>query len=214
MPSKNVVRTYIPGFYYHLYTRGVNKRKIFKDEQDYLTFIRYLKLYLLPIEILKKITSLDLRINKFIKNNVSDEIELVSFALMPNHIHLLIKLRTQKGVEKFMHRILIAYVMYFNQKYKRVGTLFQSRYKAVPVLNDDYLIYLTRYIHKNPLKIKPNNPFEFTSMPYFIGERKANWIKPNEILDHFSETNPLLSYKAFVENPSNSIDIAEITLEE
>lgn len=213
MPSRNIIKNYIPNYYYHLYTRGVNKRRIFNDEQDCAMFLRYLKLYLLPIEILKKLSITDIRVNKFIKNNLSNQVELTCFALMPNHFHLLVKLKEEKGIEKLMRRILTGYVMYFNQKYKRVGPLFQSRYKAAVVINDEYLTYLTRYIHRNPLKVKQLNPFEHTSYPYFIGEKRARWIHPDNILKYFSSNNPNLSYENFVEDGRYSSDLGGLALE-
>lgn len=213
MPSKNIIKNYFPDFYYHLYSRGVNKRKIFKDEQDYATFLRYLKLYLLPIETIKKLSSHDMHINKFIKNNLSNQVDLICFALMPNHFHLLIKLKEKKGIEKLMRQMLTGYVMYFNQKYKRVGPLFQSRYKAAAVLNDEYLTYLTRYIHRNPLKIKRQNPFEYTSYSYFIGEKRAEWINPESILEYFSSNNPDLAYKNFVKDGRYGSDLGDLSLE-
>ena len=213
MPSKNIVKNYFSNTYYHLYTRGVNKRKIFKDEQDYAMFIRYLKLYLTPIKILKKTSFLDLRIDKFIRNNLSEDVDLACFALMPNHIHLLVKLKKQKGIEKLMRRILTGYAMYFNQKYKRVGPLFQSRYKATAVLSDQHLTYLTRYIHRNPIKIKRTNPFEYTSYSCYLGEKEANWIRPNDILGYFSNNNPILSYESFVEDGRYGFELGDLTLE-
>lgn len=212
MSSRNTEREFSPGTYYHIYTRGVNRRKIFKDTQDYNMFIRYLKLYLLPIELLKKLAMQDIRINKFIHTNLSKEVELNCFALMPNHFHLLVRLKEPKGIESLMRRILTGYAMYFNQKNKRVGHLFENRYKSVAVLTDDYLLYLTRYIHRNPLKSKTARP-EFTSMPYY-SEKEASWINPESILEHFSSTNPILSYKTFVEEKENEFDLGNLTLED
>lgn len=212
MSSRNTEREFSPGTYYHIYTRGVNRRKIFKDTQDYNMFIRYLKLYLLPIELLKKLAMQDIRINKFIQTNLSKEVELNCFALMPNHFHLLVRLKEPKGIESLMRRILTGYAMYFNQKNKRVGHLFENRYKSVAVLTDDYLLYLTRYIHRNPLKSKTAR-LEFTSMPYY-SEKEASWINPESILEHFSSTNPILSYKTFVEEKENEFDLGNLTLED
>lgn len=214
MPSKNLIKTYLPDYYYHLYTRGVNKRKIFMDENDCVVFLRYLKLYLSPIEELKKMSDLDLRITKFIRNNLSEDIDLSCFALMPNHIHLLVKLHSIKGAELLMRRVLTAYAMYFNSKYKRVGHLFQSRYKAAVVLSDEYLLYLTRYIHRNPVKLSEPAFFpKFTSYPYYLREKRASWIKPQEILTYFNEENANLSYKSFMEDSANEIPLGELTLE-
>lgn len=213
MPSRNILKNYVPDTYYHLYTRGVNKRVIFKGDQDYSMFLRYLKLYLLPVEILKKLSASEIRINKFIRNNVSSQVELVAFALMPNHFHLLVRLKEVKGVENLMRRMLTGYSMYFNQKYKRIGPLFQSRYKAATVLSDEYLIYLTRYIHRNPLKLGRSDPYEYTSFPYYIKTRRASWIHPDAILENFSSRDPNLSYERYVHDGKYYADLGDLTLE-
>src|SRR3990167_6729479 len=136
MPSENIIKDYIEDGYYHIYNRGVEKREIFLDEQDCTVFLHYLKLYLSPIEELKQLDLPGLRVLKFIRLNLSQEIDLQSFALMPNHIHLQVKQQTIDGIVKLMKRLATAYVMYFNKKYRRVGSLFQNRYKAALVKTD------------------------------------------------------------------------------
>ena len=111
-----------------------------------------------------------------------------------------------------MRRVLTGYAMYFNKKYKRVGHLYEGRYKAVAVLSDEYLLYVTRYIHRNPLKLKAEKQ-QFTSISYFLGDKKANWIKPDEILHYFNDSNPNLSYKSFVEDDKNEVELENLTLE-
>lgn len=145
--------------------------------------------------------------------NLSNDVELNCYAVMPNHFHLLVKLKTPKGIENLMRRILTGYAMYFNQKYRRVGHLFEGRYKAAAVLTDEYLTYVTRYIHRNPLNSKKAKT-EYTSLPYYVGEKKANWIKPDVILEYFNANNPKLSYQGFVEDDLNDFDLGSLTLEE
>ncbi|MBI3092873.1 MAG: transposase, partial [Candidatus Levybacteria bacterium] len=136
MPSKNIIKEYIENGYYHIYTRGVEKRDIFLDKQDCVVFFHYLRLYLSSIEELESQNNPGARIQRFIPLNLSKEIDLLSFSLMPNHIHLQIKQYTKDGIIKFMRRILTSYVMYFNKKYQRIGTLFQSTYKAARIESD------------------------------------------------------------------------------
>ncbi|OGE37870.1 hypothetical protein A3B45_03165 [Candidatus Daviesbacteria bacterium RIFCSPLOWO2_01_FULL_39_12] len=211
MPSKNIIKDYIEDGYYHIYNRGVEKRTIFLDEQDCIVFLHYLKLYLSPIEELKQLDLPGLRIAKFIRLNLSAEIDLLAFALMPNHIHLQIKQKTTDGIVKLMKRLATAYVMYFNKKYLRVGSLFQNTYKATLIETDEYLLHLSRYIHLNPAKIthKIINFKEFSSYPYYLGQKQASWIKPQEILSYFrsaqrKDLKDILSYQSFVENYKES----------
>lgn len=206
MPSKNIIKEYIENGYYHIYTRGVEKRDIFLDKQDCVVFFHYLRLYLASIEELESQNNPGTRIQRFIPLNLSKEIDLLSFSLMPNHIHLQIKQYTKDGIIKFMRRILTSYVMYFNKKYQRIGTLFQSTYKAARIESDMYLLHLSRYIHLNPLKVNSAiNFIDFSSYPYYLGRKKASWVKPEEILSFFrsakrQDLKEVFSYQSFVED--------------
>lgn len=223
MPSKNIVKEYVEDGYYHIYNRGVEKREIFLDEQDCAVFLHYLKLYLLPEDELKQLYFPGLRVLKFIRLNLSKEIDLLSFALMPNHIHLQVKQKTIDGIVKLMKRLTTAYVMYFNRKYKRVGSLFQNRYKAALIETDTYLLHLSRYIHLNPAKItyEKIDFREFSSYLYYLGKRSASWVKPQEILSYFrsaqsTDLKDILSYQSFVEDfKESSVEIlGSLILEE
>ncbi|OIP57556.1 MAG: hypothetical protein COX79_01945 [Candidatus Levybacteria bacterium CG_4_10_14_0_2_um_filter_36_16] len=201
MPSKNIIKSYVEGGYYHIYNRGVEKRQIFLDNQDCVVFQRYLKLYLGEPEEIKKIQIP--RLQNFLKHNMHDEFTLLAFSLMPNHIHLEIKQKNADSMIKFMKRLTTSYVMYFNRKYKRVGALFQNAYKATLIENDSYLLHLSRYIHLNPTKIKHKEiDFEdFSSLPYYLGTKSASWLDTNEILSYFRGLNIKgkgTTYKEFV----------------
>ncbi len=206
MPSKNIVKHYFENSYYHIYNRGVEKRDIFLDNQDYVVYQRYLKLYLGNPDEVKKI---DIpRINIFLKNNLYDEVDLLAFALMPNHIHLLLKQKNKDSIAKLMNMLSTSYVMYFNRKYKRVGSLFQNTYKAAHVETDPYLLHLSRYIHLNPEKIKHKkiNFTEFCSLPYYLDKQKASWVNKEIILSYFTSSkikNKGNSYENFVQSYKN-----------
>lgn len=220
MPSKNTVKIYAEDGYYHLYNRGVEKRNIFIDEEDCSVFLRYLKQYLCPKEELKTLSGTGLRVDRLIRSNMSDEIELLSFALMPNHFHLLVKQFTKNAISKFTMRLLTSYSMYFNKKYQRVGTLFQDTYKGSIILDDQYILHLSKYIHNNPHKLgRMNIDYkQFTSLPYNLGEKTASWIKPKFILEYFITHGGIYSssHKEFVEDfQFNSQEILrDLTMEE
>lgn len=203
MPARNIVKRYVAGGVYHIYNRGVEKRKIFLDKQDCVVFQRYLKLYLATIDEVKKIKVP--RLHSFLQNNMHDEIDLYAFALMPNHIHLEIRQKNADSIGKFMKRLSTSYVMYFNRKYNRVGALFQNIYKASNVESDPYLLHLSRYIHLNSSKID-NSKIDFAdfcSYPYYLGEKEASWVKTDPILRYFSKSNITskgTSYEDFVMN--------------
>lgn len=213
MPAKNCLKSYIENGFYHIYNRGVEKRIIFQDDQDYKVFLNYLKIYLEPpIPPEKRIAKIKETV--FIApgrplKNFNKEIELLAYCLMPNHFHLLIKQNSPRSIESFTRALLTKYSMYFNKRYKRVGTLFQSTYKAILVMEDNYLLHLSRYIHLNPAKhlhVK-DTPLHrhYSSYGDYLGKKNTHWLKPEIILSFFKQTQKkdlkdLFSYQGFVEN--------------
>ncbi|OFZ73568.1 MAG: hypothetical protein A3K03_11555 [Bdellovibrionales bacterium RIFOXYD1_FULL_44_7] len=196
MPCKNAIKQYVEGGYYHIYNRGVDKRSIFETEQDYAVFLQFLKEYLLPLnhpelEVLRELNP------KRNPVNCASEIGLLAYCLMPNHFHLLVKQLTQDGLKTFMKALATNYVVYFNSKYDRVGPLFQGIYKAALVQSDSYLLQVSRYIHTNPAgliaKDARDHPLRgLQSYPYssylvYSGQKRCEWVKPDEILAVFSK---------------------------
>lgn len=214
MPSKNRIKTYVENGFYHVYNRGVEKRTIFLDNQDYLVFLSFLKNYLSPLAETKPhpvvtVTGsgpVRLRPLKNFFNNVS----LHTYCLMPNHFHFLISQVAADGMPHFMQALCTSYSMYFNKKYNRVGPLFQGVYKAIHVMEDSYLLHLSRYIHLNPLELTGSGPvgyktYEFSSYSYYLGKKHAEWINPQPILAFFKTQQrtglkDFLSYQSFVED--------------
>lgn len=204
MPARNSIKLYIDDGYYHIYNRGVEKRLIFLDQQDYSVFLKYLSDYLLPKDEKFLKTQLSsptlssrekdgiLRLLRL--NNFADEITFLAYCLMPNHFHFFIKQKSPTSIDKFMQSLSTRYIMYFNRRYKRVGTLFQAVYKAVLVSHEAQFINLTKYIHKQALELTQPSSYE-----NYIGKKKTLWVKPDEVLSYFSKTNLRLTYKAFME---------------
>jgi len=219
MAAKNSVKPYIENACYHIYNRGVEKRVIFLDKQDYAVFLSYLKEYLSPQDKdelrqqLSKIETSPKEKDKIIKlvrmNNFAGEITLYAFCLMSNHFHLLVKQASADAIDKFMNSLCTRYSMYFNKKYNRVGPLFQGVYKAVHIKRQDYLIYLTRYIHYQARQIGKNAAHP-SSIEYYLGINNSAWVKPNDILAYFSKTNHNLTYKAFMEQTDRRKSFDEI----
>jgi len=216
MPAKNSIKTYIENGFYHVYNRGVEKRNIFLDEQDYRVFLSYLKIYLTPsvevIDAINKNTNLDNedkntkihRLNEL--KNYSEKINLICYVLMPNHFHLELQQIGKKDIGNFMQSLITKYTVYFNKKYKRVGSLFQGRYKAVLIFGKEYLINLSKYIHLNPLGILTQGQtielYPWSSYPEYIQNIEIKWLKKDYILKYFHESK--IPYKDFVENENDS----------
>lgn len=201
MPSKYALKTYIENGIYHVYNRGVEKRRIFEDEQDYTVFLHYLKRYL---------TEPENKIYVRWKVELNQKIKLLAYCLMDNHFHLLLQQVPKDALTSFIRCQTNAYTRYFNQKYKRVGPLFQGRFKAVLVDRDNYLVHLSRYIHLNPLGHKENftrsdlvklKNYSYSSYLDYIGKRNSGWVDSAMILDYFkSNKGKNGSYKDFVES--------------
>jgi len=113
---------------YHVVMRGINKKRIFEEEQDYQKYLDTLSKY-------KKICGY----------------ELYAYCLMSNHIHLLMK-EGREDLGNVFRRIGASFVYWYNRKYSRSGHLFQGRYKSEAVETDRYFLTVMRYIHQNPLK--------------------------------------------------------------
>ncbi|MBI2074665.1 MAG: transposase [Candidatus Levybacteria bacterium] len=224
MPSRNSRKIYQENSYYHLYNRGVEKRRIFLDQQDYAVFLSYLKEYLLP----KDEKSLQKRLSdpltpshekdKILKslrlNNFSNDIILLAYCLMPNHFHFFVKQRSSNAIDTLMNSLGTRYTMYFNNKYKRVGTLYEGTYKAVQVNNESQFIYLSKYIHKQALALQGDAlQAQPTSYDDYLGKRQTDWVKPTEVLSYFSKNNASLTYQSFVEELDDLADIQDIQLD-
>lgn len=143
--------SFVNGEFYHIYNRGNSKQKIFLDTKDYYRFVDLL--YAVNREEKFNFADSLKGISVYEKPLGSQLVAIGAYCLMPNHFHILITPLVEEGVSKFMQKLSTAYVMYFNQKYKRVGALFEGKFKSQYAGDDRYLKYLFSYIHLNPLKL-------------------------------------------------------------
>ena len=176
---------------YHIMIRGVNKEKIFYDEDDKRKFLQTSKYYL----------------NKF-------DVEIYAYCLMDNHVHFLLKSR--ESFNKFMQCIQTVYATYFNKKYKRIGHLFQDRFKSIPVEKETYLLECVRYIHQNPVnaKIAPMDKYNWSSYNEYIKE--THIINPKFILSLFSDNRKtaVSKYKAYMNLINKEADFRNAIIED
>ena len=191
MPSKNVIKELTNDSFYHVYNRGVEKRLIFLDDQDYVVFLGLLKKYLLGVN--------ETKLNRHKFEKLGDNIELLAYCLMPNHFHLLVYQRDKDSLVKLMRRAMTGYVMYFNNRYKRVGSLFQGRYKASQINADSYLHHISRYIHMNP---EEYDKWPYSSLDNYTGNKKTDWINTKPIMELFD--NDKLKYAQFMKDYQDS----------
>ena len=146
---------------YHVLSRGVDKRKIFLNEQNYFRFIHNLFEFNNSEWVS---TSGQRKFNQcadIASRHIGQEsrkprkllVDIHAFCLMPNHYHLLLSPRVKDGIPRFMKKINMGYAKYFNIKNDRKGALFESRYKSILIENENHFMYLPHYIHLNPLDL-------------------------------------------------------------
>ena len=176
---------------YHIMIRGVNKEIIFYDTADKKKFLQILKYYL----------------SKY-------SVEIIAYCLMNNHVHFLLK--SKEDFSKFMQCIQTVYATYFNKKYKRIGHLFQDRFKSIPVEEERYLLECVRYIHQNPVKanISTIEKYKWSSYNEYIKNSKL--VNTDLILKLFSteKETAINNYKKYMNIISNESDIRNVGIEE
>jgi REP element-mobilizing transposase RayT len=170
--------------FYHITSRGDNRKKIFISNYDFKQFLEYLL-----------IAKAKYRFN------------LYAYCLMPNHYHLLIE-TLQPNLSKIMQYINTSYTVYYNTKRNKVGHLFQGRFKSIMIDEDEYFLELTRYIHLNPVKAKmvetPEN-YKWSSYGGYLKPKHNKYIDYPE-LNHYLGMKPS-AYKEFVLSSMNKRDI-------
>lgn len=175
-------RINIVGGVYHVITRGIEGKEIFKDEKDRQEFLSRLQ------------TSLQKTKSK-----------CYAWVLMPNHIHLMIQ-TIKSSLTDVMRRLLTAYAVYFNRRHRRHGYLYQNRYKSVLCQQDTYFQELVRYIHLNPLRAKiVEGLTQLDSYPWsghsaLIGKKNRSWQDIDEVLLWFgrNKKEALKRYREFI----------------
>lgn len=182
---------FVNDHYYHIYNRGVDKRKIFLTNEDYYRFVHDL----FEFNDLDATINLKWRFDKYRGSNSIREdskthlVDIICFCLMPNHFHLILRQVREKGITKFMQKLGTGYTMYFNQKCQRTGALFEGRFKAILIEKEEYLIHLSRYIHINPVeRIEPN----------WKEEGIKDWPRVNKFLEQYKWS----SYLDYIGKPS------------
>lgn len=177
---------FVNGEFYHLYNRGIEKQNIFNQTRDYSRFIETLFYY--RIQNPKPKFSVYRRSKVFLVNPSKKLVDIVSFCLMPNHFHLLVKQLKNGGISEFMRRFILSYNKYRNVKYNHQGSLFNGPFKAVLIQTDEQLIHVSRYIHLNPLVsllVKDLKLYSWSSYKDYIGMTQNYQLSKGEVLNFF-----------------------------
>ncbi|RLD08148.1 MAG: transposase [Chlamydiae bacterium] len=189
---------FVPDNFYHIYNRGNEKKIIFHDRQDYFYFLKKIKQY-------KKLS----------------QVKIICYILMPNHFHFILsepeedlnagRLTTESdafksnrlreplkapgaSISRFMYLLQMSYAQYFNQKYNSSGHVFQGRFQSILINRDDYLEFLSCYIHLNAFTaglVKLSSLWQFSSLPDYLFLRNGS-IPDKEFLPVGEEYQHLL----------------------
>ncbi len=171
-----------PGALHHIVIRGIERKAIFKDTQDYDNFLE--------------------RLARIISESLTP---CFAWALMKNHAHLLLKTGSMP-ISTLMRRLLTGYAQQFNRRHRRHGVLFQNRFKSFLCEEEPYLLELVRYIHLNPIRARivknfeELNTFPRTGHSVLVGKTKHQWQETDYVLSLFGDTlgQARRSYLAFV----------------
>ena len=180
------LRILYPNAFYHITCRGNDRRVIFRDDQDRTHFVERLRG---ALEIFS--------------------VRVHAYVLMSNHFHLIVE-TPKANLSEFMRQFNISYTVYYNRRHRRIGHLYQGRFKAIVVDKDSYLLELSRYVHLNPIRIKAKTQrseterireisrYRWSSLPgYLDGKRKDSWITYGAVLSYVDGSRQ--KYAAFVQ---------------
>ncbi len=175
---------------YHIIMRGINRQNLFEDEGDCTKFIQTMQRY-------KEIC----------------EYKLYAYCLMGNHLHLLL-MEGKEPLETVMRRICGSYVLWYNNKYDRVGYLFQDRFKSEPVEDDTYFLTVLRYIFQNPLKARIVTKIQNYTWTNYIDYIEGNNRTDTDFVLNFFSTDRERAITSFIEyinieNADECMDISE-----
>ncbi|MBN3040194.1 MAG: transposase [Candidatus Omnitrophica bacterium] len=189
---------------YHIISKSIAGFVIFRNESEYERMKQLIKYYKLNNPPLRFSAFLEIKNKEFFyKNYCSNKdnlVEIISYCLMPTHIHLVLRQLQHNGISTFLSNILNSYTKYFNAKTKRKGPLWESRFKNVFIKTEEQILHVTRYLHLNPITAylaKKPQDWNYSSYKEFLEE-----IGSDEKLCDFSKVIQINSkeYIKFVES--------------
>lgn len=190
---------------YHVFNRGIEKRLTFLDNWEFRRATEVLEYY--------RFSNLPLRFSHYSKldtetkslmskkiNKLNKYVEILSYCLMPNHFHFLLRQLTDNGISKFIANFTNSYTKYFNTKHNRTGPLFQGLFKAVHIEDDEQFIHVSRYIHLNPvsaylIEIDNLEKYIWSSYPEYINMANSGFVEKEAVLNFFSD---IKHYQQFI----------------
>ncbi|MFC1727528.1 transposase [Patescibacteria group bacterium] len=208
MPKRNLV--FSNSEYYHLYNRTTGGITIFSGKKALKRSLGLIDYYRFP-QKLRYSKYLDLSKEEKTNYEVSFRkkspiIEIFSFALMPNHFHLLLRQTSDSGITKFISNFQNSYAKYFNKRSERSGGVYQGPFKAKHIDSNNYLLHLSRYIHLNPItsyiiNLEKLDSYSWTSFPYYLTKQNnIHFVNTKFITNILGSRN---RYKKFVHDQAD-----------
>ena len=167
---------WLPGHFYHIYNRGAHRLTIFREQENYHFVLGKMKKYMMQFDI-----------------------SVIAYVLLPNHYHLLLRQNSETPAGVLPQRIFNSYTKAFNRSYGHNGTLFEGRFKAVPVTEENYLLHLCRYIHANPVfhgVVGQVEEWPYSNYPEWVGLRNGRIVDLAFVSTYF---NGVDEYAEFVQ---------------
>ena len=180
-----VAREKSPNSIYHICVRGNNKQAIFLDDEDREEYLKRVRHY-----------------------KERYKMQLYAYCLMTNHVHLLVYDNNQ-DISRFMQGLSLSYVQYFNRKYGRTGHLFQDRLTSVRMKNDMQLVYVSKYIHLNPVRaniVRKARVYKWSSYSaYEVGKDRYHIVDCAFLLAYFGNhlNEARFLYKEYINHNIN-----------
>jgi len=197
------------GEIYHIFNRSVGREQIFTTLPQLKHIFETVEFYRYPQTIrlseYKKLNRETREVYHFQLQQKHPLIEIYAFSFMPNHYHLLLRQTAENGIKRFISLIQNSYAKYFNTRYERDGSLFQSPFQGKWIENDEQFLHVSRYIHLNHVTsyivpLEQLQTYQYCSFAYYLDNQTCSWINTKPILDMFPSKE---AYKAFVEDQAD-----------
>ncbi|WP_067726084.1 REP-associated tyrosine transposase [Oceanobacillus damuensis] len=184
-------RLWIPDTYYHITSRGNRREQLFKEEEDYKTFLSILRMI-----------------------HQKTPFKLASYCLLSNHYHLLMS-TTEQPISKVMALVNKRYADYFNTKNNVSGHVFEKRYFDKPIGTAYGLLEVSRYIHLNPVKagiVERPETYQWSSYRHYYYHSKAALLNKQDILQYLAEdeSDQKKKYEEFMNRTDESIILSKV----
>ncbi len=219
---------------YHALNRGVDKRTIFLDTQDYARFVHDMFEFNtdIPANNTRRDSMVDLRYRPLSPDRGKKLVDIHGWCLMSNHYHLLLSECLDCGISLFLRKLNVGYAKYFNERYIRSGTLFQGRTKKIHIDTDAHFLHILNYIHFNPLDTLPDTQdwrnkkiadselalkhlksYKWSSYPDYIGIKNFPSILTTSLFQEVFNHNYHKQVEKYLQDIASMSQLTHLTLE-